>query len=291
MKRDATSVSGRPRWRRWLTGGGAVACLLVWTCCGCSVRENRLIRSWLYPATGGERTALGAETEGAAFDHAGWTSLLQEAVGADGVVDYTVFQRRKAELDAYMKALAEVEGDRLSRHAQAALRVNAYNAFTVALMLEHPAVESIKDIPEADRWVAKRWTLGGETVSLDELEHAQLRTSFFDPRWHFALVCASKGCPWLRNEAYTAAALSDQLDDQARQFFARTDSLRFASGNRVEVSELMDWFRGDFTDGDRNALVGELLPWFPDDVRQAIGANSLIRVSYLKYDWTLNGHF
>ena len=101
-------------WGRWLTGGGIIACILVGACTGCSIRDNRLIRSWLYPATGGERTALGPEAAGAPFDHSAWSRVLADAVGEQGVVDYSVFQDRRAEVDAYVKAIGEVQLDRLS---------------------------------------------------------------------------------------------------------------------------------------------------------------------------------
>ena len=110
--------------------------------------------------------------------------------------------------------------------------INAYNAYTIRLVLDHYPVSSIKDIGSKIKipfvttpWAAKFFSIGGEKMSLDNIEHGTLRKNYNDPRIHFALVCASISCPRLRNEAYTAAALEKQLDDQGHDYPAMIDQV------------------------------------------------------------------
>src|SRR5690606_18585297 len=109
-------------------------------------------------------------------------------VDAQGMVDYAGLAADTAALDGYIASLADVDLDVLSRDERLALLINAYNAFTLRLILDHYPVASIKDIPEAERWKAERWDLGGKTVSLDTIEHVMIRPVFNEPRIHWALV-------------------------------------------------------------------------------------------------------
>jgi hypothetical protein len=95
----------------------------------------------------------------------------------------------------------------MGRNEKLALLINAYNAFTLKLIVERLPVQSILDIPAAERWDAVRWKVGGQVWSLKQIEHEQIRPKFTEPRVHFALVCAAVGCPPLRNEAYDASRL------------------------------------------------------------------------------------
>lgn len=153
---------------------------------------------------------------GPAFDHAALDSLLKTHVDDAGRVDYRALKQEAAALDAYIAALAGAPLDEMGRSERLALLTNAYNAFTLRLILDHHPVKSIKDIPAAQRWDAVRWTVGGQTWSLNQIEHEQIRPHFAEPRIHFALVCAAVGCPPLRNEAYRADDLDAQLDAQTR---------------------------------------------------------------------------
>jgi hypothetical protein len=146
---------------------------------------------------------------------------LLRAYVVDGEVDYAGLASDREPLAAYLDSLAATEVGALGRDARLALWINAYNAFTLQLILEHyPGITSIKEIPRASRWEDVRWNVGGTLYSLDQIEHEILRPRFGDPRIHFAVVCASVSCPDLREEAYASAHIDAQLDAAARRFLS-----------------------------------------------------------------------
>lgn len=262
---------------------GVCLMMLLWSC---STRNNALVRTIFYPPVPKNSQALGVNTQGAVFDHSRLDKVLQANVTEEGFVDYVGLGEASsaAELDAYVKQLGELEPtgfDALSRYEQLALLINAYNAFTLRLMLDYPEVASIKEIPGGERWKAERWLLASGLMSLDAIEHERIRMAYADPRIHFALVCASVGCPPLRADAFTGATLEAQLEDQARRFFAHPRNFKWEDGT-VYVSELLDWFRGDFGGAE---LLETIRPWVPVGARDfPAGAP----VKWMKYDWSLN---
>lgn len=222
------------------------------------------------------------------IDHTRFDALLHRIVTPDGMVDYKTLQADPADLTAYLQRLAAADFDALGRDEKLATLINAYNAFTLQLMLDHGVPASIKDIPEAERWKADRWKLGKHTLSLDELEHQWLREKFIEPRIHFAIVCASVGCPPLRNEAYVASRINEQLDAQARLVF--TDGSRWfdydAGRKTVKLTQLLNWFGGDF-----EAVAGSPLNFvaqYSPELKQALDAGQEPKITWLDYDWSIN---
>jgi Protein of unknown function, DUF547 len=224
-------------------------------------------------------------------DHGAWNTILHQRV-RDGRVAYAALQKDDAPLRAYLDDLsatcaADYEG--WSREQRLAFWINAYNAFTVQLILDHYPIASIRKIG----WLpgaAFRETfipmpaLKRGMISLNDIEHDTLRTDFREPRIHFALVCASRSCPRLRNEAYRASDLDQQLDDQARTFLHDTSKNRFDSKtDTLYLSRIFDWFGADFeaVAGSVPAYVARYL----DDPRMSA---SNVRVKFLEYDWSLN---
>lgn len=227
--------------------------------------------------------------------HAPFDALLREHVRA-GVVDYAGLQDDGDALNAYIAALGRTQPASLEGDALMAYYINAYNAFTLRLILDwRDRIEGIKDIPSNRRWKHERWSLGGERHSLDQIEHELLRP-MGDPRIHFALVCASKSCPDLRAEAYVPERLDEQLDDAARDFLAdetkglltRTESGFFGKDPNVYVSRIFSWFDDDF-ERDGEEVLDFLKAYAPADARDYMRrwADDL-DIEYLDYDWTLN---
>ncbi|MBK9146596.1 MAG: DUF547 domain-containing protein [Flavobacteriales bacterium] len=213
----------------------------------------------------------------AAFDHALWNSLLQAHVSADGMVDYGAFGK-DARLAEYLGKLSATKAvDTWPRNERLAFWINAYNAFTIRLMLDHPTVKSIKDINEP--WKKKFFSLNGARTNLDQVEHQELREKLGDERIHFAIVCASFSCPQLWNKAFTADGLDKQLDDAARRFI--NDPKRNVLGGEPQLSEIFNWFKGDFT------KKGSLAAYINRYARTPIPADATIK--HLDYDWRLNG--
>ena len=211
-----------------------------------------------------------------------------------------------ARLDATLRAFAATDPARLARDEALAFWVNAYNAFTLRLILDHgsvdggaddgPSLQSIKDIPAGRRWKARRWQVGEQRYSLDQIEHEILRP-MGEPRVHFVLVCASRSCPDLPGEALLAAHLDAQLDTATRAFLAdTTKGLTFASepgalwgtNHVLRLSKIFDWFDDDFGDGERE-LVDFVLRHAPPAAAAWIRAHrDDLDVEHLDYDWSLN---
>ncbi len=215
----------------------------------------------------------------ASVDHALLDGLLREHV-REGWVDYGAVAE-DPRLDRYLQVLAAAPWDALSRDERLALAINAYNAFTLALIVDHGPVDSIQDIPAAERWDAARWTLGGRTVSLSSLEHEELRRNFREPRIHFSINCASIGCPPLRSEAYVPARLEAQLEDASARLHADSRWVRI-EGRTAHLTKLYSWYEGDFTQAAGSPLA-YASTWVP-----ALGDGSW-SIRWLDYDWSLNG--
>ncbi len=236
-----------------------------------------------------------AELSVAAGVHAPFDGLVRAFV-RDGKVDYRCLQTHEAALDAYLATLGRTDPDSLSRDAALAFWVNAYNAFTIKLILSrYPRIGSIKDIPR--RWDRRDWLVGGQRYSLNDIEHEILRKQFVEPRIHFAIVCASASCPTLASEAYVAERLDEQLNRAARGFLAdpsqgaRVDVERRGSDGgraRVYLSAIFKWFREDF-EARTGSLLDFVLPYLPPADRAVLERRRTdVSIRFLPYDWSLN---
>jgi len=231
-----------------------------------------------------------AARAGAGVDHAAFDAVLRKHVTEQNLVRYADLKRDQAGLDAYLAQLATVDLDKLDRDERLATLLNAYNAFTLKLVAERYPIKSLKnDVPEAERWKAVRWNLGGRTVSLDQIEHEMIRPVFNEPRVHFALVCAAIDCPPLRREAYVGAKLEQQLADQMRQTHAggRTKFATYdPSANTLRLSSLYKWFAKDFQvqAPDVVAFVSRHVA----PLAEALKQGRKPAVTFADYDWTLN---
>jgi len=273
---------------------------------------------------GGVRTILVAimllvagnsAAQGFDHEHAAWTALLNMHVvlvdgGKSSRVHYAGFQQDRARLKGYLDSLSKVteaEFDGWRKAQRLAFLINAYNAHTVEKILtRYPDIKSIWDFgkvfgnPFKDRF----FTLLGRASTLDQVEHETLRKpgAYDEPRVHFAVNCASVGCPMLREEAFVAERLDAQLEEQARRFLSDRSRNRYhAESGRLEVSRIFDWFKEDWTSGYRGfdgksepirsreqyfAGYAALLADAPDHRKQIDEQKAAIR--FLDYDWTLN---
>jgi len=273
--------SGRPR------RSFALALALVGAAIASWPSATSLLRRWLSPPEVSAAEAYSNAAAGAVFDHSRLDTLLRAHVDGDGLVDYEALRREGATLDAYLSSLASAPFAEMRRDERLALLVNAYNAFTLRLVLDHWPVASIKDIPYGKRWDDRRFRLAGETLSLNQVEHERIRPRFREPRIHFALVCAARSCPPLRAEAYVGARLEAQLADQARRVHSDGRWLRFdpASGT-LHLTRLYDWYGSDFLQAAPS--VEEYVAAHELSVRAALGAGQKLKVGWLPYDWSLN---
>lgn len=233
------------------------------------------------------------------FDHAHkqWGLLLKQFVAVDGHesrVKYAKLKSDHLELDSYLKTLENVKNAEFSRFSEPqklAFLINAYNALTIKLILDHYPVKSIKDIGSflKSAWKIKFFTLLEEKKHLDNIEHDLIRKSFNEPRIHFALVCASNGCPALRPEAFTADELEKQLEEATRNFLNDKARNRYSQAtNKLELSSIFKWYGEDFSKkhGSVETFVATRITENPKE--QAAIRSKKASISYLDYDWSLN---
>lgn len=217
--------------------------------------------------------------------HQQWDKLLKKHVNASGMVNYKGFKQDKGELDSYLKLLSvNAPQKNWSKEDQMAYWINAYNAFTVDLILQKYPVKSIKDIAGKiykvnTPWDIKFITIGGKKYDLNNIEHGILRKNYDDPRIHFALVCASISCPRLRREAYTGTQLNAQLEDDGRNFINDRSKNRI-SAERADLSKYFSWYKGDFTKD------GSLVDFINKYSQTKI--NSRTKIGSIDYNWSLN---
>ena len=221
------------------------------------------------------------------FDHGQWDALLKKNVvviegGKASQFRYGDVDRRA--LQAYLQKLSGVsEGEfkQWSRDEQMAFLINAYNAFTVEKILtRYPDIRSIWDFGKifGNPFKDEFFTLLGRKTSLDGIEHGLLRKNYREPRIHFAVNCASVGCPMLREEAYASARLDRQLEEQVFRFLSDRSRNRFRNGH-LEVSKIFDWFKEDFAPREKYfARYAGLLGYTGGEVP----------ITFLDYDWSLN---
>lgn len=240
------------------------------------------------------------------FDHGDWDRMLKEHVrvvddGRTTQVDYEQFASRRDNLKSYLGRLSSVsrqEFDAWSVDGQLAFLINAYNSWTLELILtRYPDLNSIKELGSLFQspWKKSFIQLFGEQRSLDDIEHKLIRGSgrYDDPRIHFAVNCASIGCPALRGEAYLSTDLQRQLDE-ATALFLLDRSRNRLNGQQLEVSSIFKWYREDFEKGWRS--VSSLEQFFADHAKelgltereaQQVLAGT-IKIKFLDYDWKLN---
>jgi len=220
--------------------------------------------------------------------HSLFDAVLKQYV-KDARVDYAALKAHPQDLNPYLGQVAAVtkgEFKQWNEQQQIAFLINAYNAYTLRLILDHYPVKSIKDIGSflTGPWDQLAVKLFGETTKLNAVEHKILRKDYSEPRIHFALVCAAKGCPPLRTEAYVANRLNEQLDDQAKQFLATPNKNRVEAGEQVVyLSPIFKWYGGDF-EKKSGSVLAALQPYWPGKATATDG----FKIHYTDYDWTLN---
>lgn len=264
----------------WLLALGALVAVVV-------VPHDRQV-------TVGRRVTVAERVSLDQIDHLAWDQLLQQFVDERGV-DYAAWQSdppaNKA-LEHYLQSLSAVDLKLpASRSAQLAYWINAYNALTTYGILREYPTSSIRN--HTARWYGyNMWrdlllVVGESAYSLDQIEHELLRT-MNEPRIHFAIVCASRGCPPLRGEAYRADRLDEQLTENARQFFADPSRFQFdRAQGRIAVSPILEWFSEDFG-ADRPRQLQTIAPYLPSEAARRAAQQGAAAVEYLDYDWRLN---
>jgi Protein of unknown function, DUF547 len=246
------------------------------------------LQKFSVPAKGSTQTA----------DHGPWTALLQKYVvaGGDGLnrVRYAAFKSEaQPALKAYIAALEAAKVTALDRAEQFAYWANLYNAKTVDIILDAYPVKSIKDISlgggvvasiTGGPWKAKVLMVEGEKLSLDDIEHKILRVYFKDPRVHYAVNCASFGCPNLGREAFTGANLDANLEAGAAAYINHERGISVKNGE-VQASSIYKWFAEDFG-GNTKGVLAHVRKYASPELKQKL--ESITTIDEYRYDWNLN---
>lgn len=228
-------------------------------------------------------------------DHSSWDKLLRKYVDKDGYVNYRTWHASGSDrqaLSGYLNSLSQANPQvRTSKDAKLAFWINAYNAVTVHGILREYPTSSIRNHTAKlfgyNIWKDLQLYVGGRAYSLEAIEHQTLR-KMNEPRIHFAIVCASIGCPRLLNEAYTASKVQQQLEANAKDFFSRSQNFRYESqSRRFYLSSIMSWFAEDFG-SNQAAQLRTISKWLPDKLAKAAAQAGSGSVSYLDYNWNLN---
>lgn len=227
-----------------------------------------------------------AQSKGPSHDL--WNSLLKKNVSTTGKVNYKGFITDSVKFNTYLKLISSHKPDEKtwSVNEQKTFWINAYNAFTVKLIMDNYPVKSINNVLSKAKIAAKSpWDfkfikIGNESFSLNTIEHEKLRKTFGDARFHFVLVCAAKSCPILLNEAYTADKLEMQLETQTKLFL--NDKVKnIVSPNTIKISKLFEWYASDFK-SEKTTLIDFINKYSKTKI------NPKASISYLEYSWDLN---
>jgi hypothetical protein len=229
------------------------------------------------------------------IDHSEWDRFLGQYIqpGEDGInrVPYSrVSDTDRQQLRLYIASLEQLPIRRYSREQQLAYWINLYNALTVYVILQHYPVNSIRDIDISPGffadgpWGEKLLTIEGQAVSLNDIEHRILRPIWQDPRLHYALNCASIGCPNLPNSAFRSDTIDSLLDQGARAYINHPRGVMFRNG-KLYVSSIYSWFRDDFGDSD-SAVIGHLEQYASPSLKNRLGG--VRRIAGDDYNWSLN---
>lgn len=243
------------------------------------------------PAEGpiGDQVTASIESGTGSFGHGDFTELLEGGV-VDGLVNYDHFAEHRDQLSAYLDEIADANLASLERDHLMALLINAYNAYTIVSILDHPDVDSIRDIDGV--WDARTHPVGGFELTLDAIEHNLLRPYFKDPRIHFAVNCASQSCAPLPPWAFEGDPLEEQLAGWTRQTLADPKYLE-VDGDRLLVTRLLSWYGDDFTaegwSPRADSLAAFLAEWGPAEVARLVAeADGDPPIAFKEYDWALN---
>ncbi|AFZ43404.1 protein of unknown function DUF547 [Halothece sp. PCC 7418] len=225
------------------------------------------------------------------IDYSVWDQLLKEYVNSQGEVDYQTWQlQSKQELNGWLDSLASCQLQQLSPEEQFTLLINLYNALVIREILKRYPIPSILPtflgIPNwlsFFRFFARSvYTLDDQALSLNDIEHKMLRQRWQDPRIHFALVCAARGCPLLRNEAYNPTRIEEQLTRDAERFINNPSKVKYnPDQNMLHLSPIFKWYQKDFFQVS-SSLPNYLNQYLSETVQESVS------LQYLPYDWHLN---
>jgi len=210
-------------------------------------------------------------------DYTSWDTFLKKYVSVSGDVDYKSIKANRKELDAITKSFSAVSVlPSWSKNDQLAFWINAYNIFTIQLIVDNYPIKSIQNLDGGKTWDVKRITMNGKKYSLNNIENDIIRPQFKDARIHFAVNCAAKSCPPILNAAFFGKSLDTQLEAVTKKFI-NNSKFQTIAASKLTLSKIFDWYAVDF--GDINTFVNKY---------STVKVNKNTVVIFKEYDWTLN---
>lgn len=223
-----------------------------------------------------EKTTIKTTTEISLASHEAFNSMLQKFVTSAGTVNYAGWKKSESDLDSYLQSLAAaIPSASTARNEALAYWINAYNAYTIKLILKNYPVAKITDLNAGKPWDVQWITLAGKKYSLNDIENKVIRPTFKEPRIHFAVNCAAKSCPPLANKAFTADNLNSMLELRTKAFI--NSNLNTVTAEKVTLSKIFDWYKEDF---------GNVLTFINKYANTK--ANKNASIAYNEYNWALN---
>ena len=210
------------------------------------------------------------------ISHQAFNNLLQKYVSNDGKVNYKGLKNDKAALETYITTLAKkIPDNTWSKNAALAYWINAYNAFTLKLIVDNYPVKSITNLSGGKPWDVKNIELAGKKYSLNNIENDIIRPTYKDARIHFAVNCAAVSCPPLSNTAFTEANINDLLNTRTKIFI--NSSANIITASKIRISKIFDWYKADFED----------VPAFINKY-STIKTITITGIEFNEYNWNLN---
>ena len=234
-------------------------------------------------------TEIQTTPTGDEFSHELFDQVLQKYVNSQGRVNYAGLKSDPGTLESYLDLLAvKAPSDKATFRTGLAFWINAYNALTIKGVLDHYPTTSVRKIKLFGGFFSRiKFQVGGRSYTLDNIEHDIIRYEFGDPRIHFALVCASIGCPILENRAFVSETLEKQLDNATAKFINNPEKVRLDRENGVlYLSQIFEWYAEDFED-THNSVIDFIANYLPE-TDAAFLKREEVQLQYLEYDWRLN---
>ena len=245
------------------------------------------------------------------FGHELFDQVLRKYVNDEGKVNYSQLLKDRKELEEYYALIATYSPDShpqlfTTENSKLSYWINAYNASAIRGVLQYYPIKSVKDVPLPTLlffapklsafFIFNRHTFGSVETNLYYVENKVVRKRFKDPRFHFALNCASAGCPTLPNEAFIPETLDAQLERETRKFFSQSRNLTIDENSKtIYLSSILKWYEDDFTtsltaEDSEATILTFVRKYAPTEALESL-SDSTYSIRYFDYDWTLNDQY
>ncbi len=227
------------------------------------------------------------------LDHSIWDKILKKHITTRSQVTYFSYNKMSSDdkkaLTQYLSKMSTINPTSLNKNEAKAYWINIYNAVTVEIVLKNYPIKSIRDIKSgffsSGPWDTEAFTVEGQSLTLNNIEHNILRPLFNDNRIHYAINCASYSCPNLSNTAYTHSNIESQLNNGAKIYINHSRGIKFIDSDEIEISSIWKWFKEDFGTSEINIIKHLQRYAEPELKAKLISFDGSVNYNY---NWNLN---